>query len=113
MRIIEKKEIQYYKTQDGFCPYFEWRNTLDAQTRAIIAARILRLEGGNVGYVENLGNGVHELKIDFGSGLRIYFGNAHGRLVIILAGGTKRTQSKDIAQAKIFWKEWNARPELE
>jgi hypothetical protein len=45
------------------------------------------------------------------SGLRIYFGNAYGRLVIILAGGTKRTQSEDIAQAKLFWKEWKGRRE--
>ena len=111
MKIIEKKEVEFYKSQDGSCPYSNWRNEQDAKTRAILAARILRLEAGNVGYVENLGDGVHELKIDFGPGLRIYFGNVHGQLVIILAGGTKRTQSEDIAQAKAFWKEWKARPE--
>lgn len=110
-KIIERKEVLYYEMEDGNCPYVEWRNGLDISTQAILAARISRLEAGNPGHVENLGYGVHELKIDFGPGYRIYFGNAHGRLVIVLAGGSKRHQSQDIAEAKAFWKNWKARNE--
>ena len=109
MKIVEKKEVQYYKSKDDKCPYIEWRSTLDMKTQAILASRISRLELGNLGFVENLGEGVHELKIDFGPGLRIYFGNMHGSLVIILAGGPKGTQSEDIAAAKLYWKDWKAR----
>ncbi len=108
-KIVERKDVRYYESADGFCPYAVWRSQLDVQTQAVMAARISRLETGNPGQVETVGAGVHELKIDFGPGFRIYFGNADGRLIIILAGGTKRRQSRDVAEARANWKDWKAK----
>ncbi len=110
-KIIERREVRYFEAEDARCPYVEWRDELDVRTQAILAARISRLEAGNPGHVESLGDGLRELKIDVGPGYRIYFGNAHGQLVIVLAGGSKRHQSKDIAEAKVFWKDWKVRNE--
>ncbi|MGK5089410.1 hypothetical protein WDW86_17810 [Bdellovibrionota bacterium FG-2] len=73
-KIIERKEVRYYEAEDASCPYVEWRNELDVRTQAILAARISRLEAGNPGHVENLGDGLHELKIDVGPGYRTQTG---------------------------------------
>ena len=109
MKLISKKEIFYYETKEGKCPYIEWISQMDLKGQAILEARISRLENGNIGKVENLGDGVHELKIDFGPGIRIYFGNANDTLVIILVGGTKKCQNQDIKLAKFYWKDWKNR----
>ena len=106
MRSVQKKEVRFYETREGRCPCIEWRNSLDTKIQAIVAARISRLEMGNVGCANRPGEGVHELKIDFGPGFRIYFGNTHGTLVIILMGGSKKHQKRDILQAKIYWSDW-------
>jgi putative addiction module killer protein len=108
VRIVVRKEVEYYKLHDGRCPYVEWLDTLDSKMQAIVIARVARIESGNMGHVESLGEGVHEFKIDFGPGLRIYFGSADERLVVLLAGGDKRTQTEDIMRAKLLWKEWKA-----
>ena len=106
---VAGKKVYYYETKNGTCPYVEWRNSLDIRTQSILAARISRLKFGNLGHVSALGDGVHELKIDFGPGYRIYFGNIHGELVIILTGGSKRHQNSDITAAKTYWKDWKVR----
>ena len=80
--------------------YVKWFNRLrDPQTRARILVRIRRLSLGNPGYVESVGQGVRELKIHHGPGYRIYFMEQERSLVILLAGGDKRTQKKDIRKA--------------
>jgi putative addiction module killer protein len=70
---------------------------------------LTRLSRGNRSHMKGLGGGVAELKLDFGSGYRIYFGQDGETLVILLAGGTKRRQSEDIATAKARWVEYKAR----
>jgi putative addiction module killer protein len=72
-----------------------------------ILARIERVEEGNFGDCESVGGGVHELKIDFGPGYRVYFGE-DGDSVVLLGAGTKKTQSTDIAIAKARWSVYNA-----
>jgi putative addiction module killer protein len=67
------------------------------------------LQYGNFSNVRSVGSGVSEYKIDFGPGYRIYFGRDGYTLIILLTGGTKKTQSKDIEKAKIFWQEYKAR----
>jgi putative addiction module killer protein len=64
------------------------------------------LERGNPGKVAPVGEGVSELKIDFGPGYRVYFGQQGEELVIILAGGDKASQDRDIKAAKKMWGEW-------
>ena len=88
--------IQIRKT-DGFA---QWLDGLrDIQARARVQARIERLAAGNPGDVEPVGEGVSELRIHYGSGCRVYFKKRGRELIILLAGGDKRTQAKDIQAA--------------
>jgi putative addiction module killer protein len=80
--------------------YAKWfANLRDRQARARIDARIRRLSLGNPGDVEPVGEGVSELRIDYGPGYRVYFVRRGETLVILLAGGDKRTQGRDIKLA--------------
>jgi len=74
-----------------------------------IAARIDRIELGNFGDSKALGQGVCELRVDYGPGYRVYFGRDGRQIVVLLVGGDKRTQSKDIATAQQFWADYKAR----
>ncbi len=81
--------------------YEEWFNGLsdfDAQTR--IDTRILRLSHGNPGDVNSVGEGIMELKINYGPGYRVYYVQRGKKIIILLAGGDKSTQRKDVAAAK-------------
>ena len=72
----------------------------DAQAKVKISARIFRLANGNAGDVAPVGEGVSELRIHFGPGYRVYFKQRGSVLVILLCGGTKASQDKDIIHAK-------------
>jgi len=80
--------------------FVQWLDALqDLQTRARVQARIERLAAGNPGDVEPVGEGVSELRINYGPGYRVYFKKRGRELIILLAGGDKSTQSKDIKAA--------------
>jgi putative addiction module killer protein len=103
MQAIPRK-ILLCHSDDGRVPFKEWLfETLDPVTRARIEARIDRIEDGNFGDVKPIGEGVSELRMDFGPGYRAYFGQK-GTEVHLILGGTKDTQEKDIAEAKAFWR---------
>jgi len=76
------------------------RKLADRKARTIIVARIVRIREGNFGDVKSLGGGLSELRIAFGPGYRVYFTVENGQLVILLAGGDKSSQSRDIAKAR-------------
>ena len=81
--------------------YFQWFERLrDRQARARIDARIRRLSLGNLGDVKPVGEGVSELRIDYGPGYRVYFVQRGQTLVVLLAGGDKHTQDRDIKKAQ-------------
>lgn len=102
-----ERTIIYYESENGDYPAFEWLEALkDKKTRIVIKARIRRLEEGNFGHTRHLGDGVTELKIDYGPGYRVYLGQADGKLIVILVVGDKSTQSKDIKTAKQRWKHY-------
>ena len=86
----------------------KWLDDLDTKTRARIQARVLRVEQGNLGDCKSLGGTIWELRLDFGPGYRVYFGIQGKSLVILLLGGDKGSQSRDIEQAKTYWKEFLA-----
>ena len=74
-----------------------------------MATALERISDGNLSNVRSVGSGVHEYKIDFGPGYRIYFGRDGDRLVILLAGGTKKRQRDDIQQAQVNWADYRKR----
>ncbi len=86
----------------------KWRIKLkDERIRALIASRLDRLAFGNAGDVRPVGQGISELRIDHGPGFRIYFQKRGSTIVLLLCGGNKRTQAKDIQTAKRLSAEWS------
>ena len=98
-------EILLYRRQ-GATPFAVWLTSLtDPRTVAVMRARLNRIRLGNLGDCRSVGGGVQELRIDYGPGLRIYFGRRGAAVVILLWGGNKKSQSKDIALAQEYWRE--------
>ncbi len=101
------KIIVIYETEDGDKPFKEWLDSLrDKSTVARINARITRVEFGNFGDSKPVGNGIIELRLAFGSGYRIYFAIDGEKLVVLLTGGDKSTQEKDIKIAQKYWSDY-------
>jgi len=87
--------------------FSDWLHKLpDEKARSRILIRVRRLSLGNFGDVKPVGDGISELRIDYGPGYRVYLHRRGGVLVLLLAGGTKKTKSTDIARAKKLAKEW-------
>ena len=107
MRYTQPREIEAYRLQNGREPFTEWFNTIeDTRTQTRIRGRLDRLESGNFGDCESVGDGVFELRFHFGPGYRIYFGEIDRTIVLLLCGGDKSSQTRDIARAKIYWREY-------
>jgi len=106
----EQKQVSIYLDKDGNAPFSQWINSLaDVKGRAKIRERIARIRLGNMGDCESVGEGISELRIHFGPGYRIYFGQEGIRIVVLITGGSKRTQKKDIRMAKVLWKDYKER----
>lgn len=104
---IAPKRVIVYSNDCAKEPFTEWLYGLrDVMGRKRILARISRLQQGNYGDCEPVGDGVSELRMFFGSGYRVYFGEHDNDIVVLLCGGDKGTQNKDIQQAKAYWKEY-------
>lgn len=101
--------VRSFVERNGRVPFQLWLDALDRQAQAKINLALYRLAQGNRSHVKGIGGGVAELKVDFGPGYRIYFGQDGETLVILLAGGTKKRQSEDIMTAKARWAEYKAR----
>lgn len=99
-------ELQIYTTSTGKAPYEEWFSSLDRQTRLRITSRLGRIQAGNFGDAKAVGEGVSELRLDFGPGYRVYFGRKGTTLVVLLGGGDKSTQARDIAKAQEHWRNY-------
>ena len=99
-------EIRYYVAPGGRQPFAEWFAELESVARAKVTRAIARLEQGNVSNVKSVGEGVLEYRIDFGPGYRVYFGRDGETLVILLTGGTKKRQQRDIEAAHGFWRHY-------
>jgi len=101
-----KLAIREYLTPQGTNPFRDWLKSLDVGVQARIQARVLRFENGNLGDHKPVGDGVWEARLDFGPGYRLYFGKAGISVLLLLAGGDKGSQSKDIASAQRYWKDY-------
>ena len=97
MKVVE------FLDEKGRSPFRSWLKDLIPATRARIQARIARFESGNLGDVKAVGEGVFEARIFFGPGYRIYYGVDGETIVVLLTGGDKSSQDRDIVKAKKFW----------
>ena len=105
-----KIEIRAYQDTAGCKPYADWLESLtDNKTKARIVARVNRMAAGNFGDCKPLRDGVQELKIDFGPGYRLYLSKQGPVLVMLLCGGDKSDQSRDIERASAYLKDWKKR----
>ncbi len=102
-------ELREYQTADNRSPFAAWFGRLDPIAATKVAAAFSRLEAGNTSNVKAVGEGLNELKIDFGPGYRVYFGWDGSELVILLGGGTKKRQNSDIKRAQGYWTDYKTR----
>jgi putative addiction module killer protein len=103
-------ELREYLTADGRSPFAHWLEGLrDRRARARIDTRLARVRLGNLGDYQSLGDGVYELRVFYGPGYRVYFAFEAQRVVLLLAGGIKDTQPRDIATAKSYWADYRSR----
>ena len=106
----QPREIQRYVTQDGKVPFADWFDSFrDIKTQTIINKRLDRVIRGNLGDYRAVGEVVYELRIDYGSGYRIYFGQIDTTIVLLLCGGDKSTQNRDILTAIEYWTDYRKR----
>lgn len=104
------REIEIYTTQNGRKPFTVWFESLrDARAQGKIEARLISLESGNLGDYKSVGGGVYELRIHVGKGYRIYFGEVDNTGILLLCGGDKSSQQRDIERAKTFWNDFKER----
>ena len=107
------RQVLIYADEAGKEPFKDWLYGLrDVAGRKRILARLSRLAQGNLGDCAPVGDGVSELRMFFGPGYRAYFGEQGDTVVVLLCGGDKSSQSRDIEQAKIYWKEYLGHEEL-
>ena len=102
--------IREYADERGRSPFRRWLATLDTAPRARVQARILRFETGNLGDHKEVGHGIWEARLAFGAGYRVYFGK-DGCEIVVLLGGDKSRQRKEIARAKVQWRRYLKEPE--
>jgi len=104
-------QVLYYQMADGRRPMEEWLDALseDKLAFAAIQTRIDRIERGLTGDWKTVGGGVSELRIDHGPGYRVYFGRDGLKVIVLLCGGIKSTQSRDIKTAKKYWSDYEKR----
>lgn len=100
--------VEYLDEQDR-SPFRKWFNRLNREAAAEVSFALVRLELGDRSKLKPVGAGVIEYKIHFGPGYRIYFGRDVDQLIILLGGGTKKSQSADILQARANWKDYKHR----
>ncbi len=103
---MNKYEIRYLKLENGKSPITIWLNTLDKTTRNRIIQRIQRIEDGNLGDYKKISEDISEIRFNFGSGYRVYYHELNKVILLIINGGDKSTQEKDIIKANNLLKEW-------
>ena len=106
---IIEKEIDFYYDSKGESPIINWMSKLDNITKKRIQTRILRLSSGNYGDFKKVNKNILELRLDFGSGYRVYFAEIDNKIVLLLCGGNKKTQSEDIEKAITYFAEYRGK----
>ena len=102
--------VEIYQDRRRRLPFVDWANALrDRRAQAAIDQRLRRLTLGNLGDYRGVGKGVLELRIDVGPGYRVYFGREGTAVILLLCGGDKRSQRRDIERAQAYWADYQER----
>ena len=102
-----EREIKKLELQNGLVPFDEWFDSLrDRKMQAAVDSRLARVRAGNFGDSKSVSGGVFELRIALGPGLRVYYGLQGRQIVVLLGGGDKGSQTRDIRRAQQWWKEF-------
>ena len=101
-------DIKYYEANNGKSPFLNWQKKLGRVARAKIRTYLNRLRLGNFGSCKSLRGNLYEIRIHYGPGYRVYFGKKDSELVLVLAGGDKESQTRDIERAREYWKDYLA-----
>jgi putative addiction module killer protein len=110
MRNAHPRTINFYQIPNGHEPFRRWFLSIrDTRIRRRIQARLTSVRAGNLGDHRSVGDGVWELRLDFGPGYRIYYGEVDNTIVLLLCGGDKSSQQRDIERAKNYWIEYKER----
>lgn len=104
--ILIKYHLVELITRTGRNPFRTWLETLPVSTAARIQARLYRAELGNLGDYKAVGAGVFEFRVHVGPGYRVYFGRRGTLSLVIISGGSKSTQNRDIVRAKSYWRQY-------
>ena len=99
--------VEYLILENGKAPIIEWLNSLDSVTRKRINQRFLRIEDGNFGDYKKISDEISELRFSFGAGYRVYYTISHNTIILLINGGDKKSQSKDIRMARLILQELN------
>jgi len=103
-------DLIHYADADGKDHFGRWLESLsDVQAQARVSARLIRLHRGNFGDCRAVGEGVWEIRIDWGPGYRVYYAIAGKQAILLCEGVNKRTQATDIQRAIARWKDWQQR----
>ena len=101
------QKVEYYITENGRSPFLEWVDAQEIRTQVIVDRLIQRVaQGGAKKSIKNLKDGVFEIKIPHASGIRIYFARDGDTMILLLLGGDKKTQTRDIKKAKEYWSDY-------
>ena len=103
---MNQKIIKVAYLENGKCPFADWMNSLDKVSKSRVQSRLTRLLENNFGDCKKIDNEISELRLHFGSGYRIYYTETDNVIVLLINGGDKSTQSRDIKKAKLILKEW-------
>ena len=105
--------LKEYVHENGRSPFAEWFDTLEPRAAGKVTTAILRMEQGNFSNVSAIGSGIYEYRIDYGPGYRVYLGKDGEKMIILLGGGAKKRQQKDIDKAKGCWENYKKRKQKE
>jgi len=110
MKVIKQKQLEIYVTEDGKKPFIQWLESLkDKIMRYRIKERLDRVALGNLGDHKGVGHGVFELRFKFSSGYRVYYAEEGDKIILLLCGGDKSSQQKDIKNAIAYWQDYLSR----
>lgn len=103
---LKERKVVILQLPNGKIPYEKWYDKLDLLLQRAVDARLTRVMVGNFGDHKPVGGGVFELRIPKGPGLRVYYGLKGNQLVVLIGGGDKSSQRRDIDKARALWRDW-------